>query len=588
MEIVCPSCQCVNEAGSIRCYNCGGDLPPQTQTAESKEVVSEMPSNSNESNVLENVSVEAILQTESTLFAPHVANVLNTSNVGVVWPSCQSTNEAGSLFCDNCGGKLPPQAQAAASKDVSSEMPSNSSKSNVLENVSAEAISEVKKSPYIPQVVNIPNPSYVAQEQKQVSRPMVNQPISMTPPVIPAYVPPTPQGALFNYPIQDSSEVSMYYNSEAKFIEGQYGALSFVLCSKKQLFAAKGFLNVTIGDSPGFNVELVGSQSSIGLKLYGSIQIPMGISGQIIVGGVVYVWFDKEASEVRYEVPLHIYIVNAAKGSTVEQINIAIDQSGNSGLIHGNNSVYIPGLESLNNDSRQENAYGKENWTLLDISKIDNPKTVSSIALVENDNNYVIINTFEDDSFIAGRTRELKGIHFCVRHVDKNMTYCLSGKHIQFKLKNDAVEVIDTSENGAHFVGVKNNPSSGSSIGEISLGKIKSIRCTRSRCSVEPLVDLKVALFKDIHSVSKCGGIGLIVAPESKKEGWCSRSDVHLNILPGKTISIDMLLDLQGDNEISNKNGSFLYRKGRGNWVSLREGDKISFAGKDLMVKFIS
>ncbi|MBO7224098.1 MAG: hypothetical protein J6V70_08205, partial [Kiritimatiellae bacterium] len=549
-----------------------------------------MPSNSNESNVLENVSAEAILQTESTSFVPHVANVLNTSNVGVVCPSCQSTNEAGSIFCYSCGGELPPQAQTAASKDATSEMPSNSNESNVLENVSAEAIPEVKKSPYIPQVVNIPNPSYVAQEQKQVSRPMVNQPISMTPPVIPAYVPPPAPGALFNYPIQDSSEVSMYYNSGARFIEGQYGVLSFVLCSiKKQLFAAKGFLNVKVGDSWVNNVELVGSQSSSGLKLYGSIQIPMGISGQIIVDGVVYVWFDKEASEVRYKVPLHTYIVNAAKGSTVEQINIAIDQSGNSGLIHGNNSVYIPGLESLNNDSRQENAYGKENWTLLeDISKIDNPKTVSSIALVENDNNYVIINTFEDDSFIAGRSTKLKGINFCVRHVDENMCNCLSGKHIQFKLKNDAVEVIETSTNGAHFVGGKNNPSPNSSIGEILLGKIRSIRCTRSRCSVERLVDLKVVLFKDIHSVSKCGGIGLIVAPESKKEGWCSRSDVHLNILPGKTISIDMLLDLQGDNEISNKNGSFLYSKGRGNWVSLREGDKISFAGKDLTVKFIS
>ena len=381
----------------------------------------------------------------------------------IVCPSCQSTNEAGSIFCYSCGGELPPQAQTAASKDATSEMPSNSNESNVLENVSAEAIPEIKKSPYIPQVVNIPNPSYVAQEQKQVSRPMVNQPISMTPPVIPTYVPQTAAGALFNYPIQDSSEVSMYYNSGARFIEGQYGALSFVLCSiKKQLFAAKGFLNVTIGDSR-FNVELVGSQSSSGLKLYGSIQIPMGIRGQIIVDGVVYVWFDKEASEVRYEVPSHTYIVNAAKGSTVEQINIAIDQKGNSGLIHGNNSVYIPGLESLNNDSRQENAYGKENWTFLNISKIDGPEIINSIALIDGDNTYAIINSFNEGSFIVGRTRDLNGIHFCVRHTDKQRCAYLSGRHILFNLENDAVEVIETSTNGAHFVGGKNNLSPNSS-----------------------------------------------------------------------------------------------------------------------------
>lgn len=612
MSIVCPSCQCINEACSSFCYGCGGELPPQAEAMEIEDNAPKMPLQGNNLSNSENVVSEEASKSKE---------VVSEQVDEIICPECKAINALGSTFCYDCGFMLSSNEEKTTVEDAVEEKTTVASLeaiaeayANAVEKCDCEnaelktpqiqhqhpstaqaisAASQAGKSLYTPQVVNIP----VSPSQSLRSEPLssLENHVASTAPSIASIagtlnMPMATNSTAFNVftsPTTNQPEVSIFYNSEASFIEDQSGVLCFKLSSNiaKHLVAAKGLFKITFGGIEQ-DVELKGVPSNQGLMLAGSIQIPTGRKGLVLVDGVIHVWFAGEHSEIRYDVSAHTYTIREAKATSLDQINIAIDQSGNEGLIHGNNTVYIPGLEGLNSDSRQENAYKKEYWKPLQLTKLNCSAAVHSIALVDENRTYAIINSF-DGTFIAGRTRDLKGKNFCVRHRDKNICALLSGEHIKFKLENDFVDVIETSTNGAHFVGGRNNSSDGLSIGKISVGELKNLRCTRSRCSTESLVDLRVALFKD-SGFQNCGGIGLIVSPKSKAEGWCSRSEVLLNILPEKTISIDKLLGIQGEcNEFSNKNEGFQYRKNLGNWSSLRDGDKLCLAGKNLTVKFI-
>lgn len=396
----------------------------------------------------------------------------------------------------------------------------------------------------------------------------------------------------YSKPNSNSVEITFRYNSTGSFIEGQTGVLQFLAYQNDtsiQIARIEGEFNLDFVDHKK-HVKIVGESSNIGWILKTGINIPKGEKGQFLVDGHINVWFELNKPSVRYKIQKHEYEIKEANIVSHKTVNINIDQSKNSGLIHGNTTVYIP--EDVNNpEKRQNEAYTRISWSDLLISKERTNLSCNSINFVdEEQNTYISINMLkENEEFLAGKSRKLKGKHFCFIHNENEKDDCISRRHLKFHIIDNEIDVIDDSTNGAHFYDKKNNVNPKSSIGNISLGEIKNICCTKCRCYPESLVELVVKSLEDRNAQDTIAGVGLKLAKKYIAEGWRSRSYYHFNMLPEKTIKVDEFLGIPfGEcHEFSNKDNLLQYRKKHGEWISLNDGDTININGKNLKIKFI-